>query len=82
MAREKERNQFKFLKHKALMVHHSIVTALDVMSECTALLGWKLGFRGVLDSGFSSCTTPTYYCRSEYFYRSVSTSSEVNWNRV
>jgi len=33
-----------------------------VLSECTALLGWKLGFRGVSDSGFSSCTAPTYYC--------------------
>jgi len=41
---------------------------MAVMSECTALLGWKLGFGGVLDSGFSLCTVPTYYCRSEYFY--------------
>ena len=39
-----------------------------VTSECTALLGQKLGFRGVSDSGFSSCAAPTYYCRSEYFY--------------
>ena len=39
-----------------------------VMSECTALLSQRLGFRGVLDSGFSLCTVPTYYCRSEYFY--------------
>src|SRR5882724_5581578 len=39
-----------------------------VMSECTVLLGWKLGVRGVLDSGFSLCTVPTYYCRSKYFY--------------
>src|SRR5882724_12985396 len=39
------------------------------MSECTALLGQRLGFRGVSDSGFSSCTMPTSYCRSKYFYR-------------
>jgi len=39
-----------------------------VMSECTALLGWKLGVGGVLDSGFNSCTVPTYYFRSKYFY--------------
>src|SRR5882724_563102 len=39
-----------------------------VMSECTALLGQKSGFQGVLDSGFSSCSVPTYYFRSEYFY--------------
>ena len=39
-----------------------------VTSECTALLGQKLGFRGVLDSGFSSCAAPTYYCGSKYFY--------------
>src|SRR5882724_1856277 len=39
-----------------------------VMSECTALLGQRLGFGGVSDSGFSSCTAPTYYCRSKYFY--------------
>jgi len=42
--------------------HHSVT------SECTALLGQRSGFGGVLDSGFSSCATPTYYCRSEYFY--------------
>ena|SRR5882724_612516 len=40
----------------------------SVTSECTALLSQKLGFRGVLDSGFSSCAAPTYYCGSEYFY--------------
>ena len=39
-----------------------------VMSECTALLGQKSGVGGVSDSGFSSCTAPTYYCGSEYFY--------------
>jgi len=39
-----------------------------VMSECTALLSQKSGFRGVSDSGFSLCAAPTYYCRSEYFY--------------
>ena len=39
-----------------------------VTSECTALLGQKSGFGGVLDSGFSSCAGPTYYCGSEYFY--------------
>ena len=39
-----------------------------VMSEYTALLSQQLGVRGVLDSGFSSCTGPTYYCGSEYFY--------------
>ena len=38
------------------------------MSECTALLSWKSGFRGVSDSGFNLCTAPTYYCGSEYFY--------------
>src|SRR5882724_5000325 len=31
-----------------------------VTSECTALLGWRLGFRWVSDSGFSSCAVPTY----------------------
>jgi len=31
-----------------------------VMSECTALLGQRSGFGGVLDSGFSSCAVPTY----------------------
>jgi len=31
-----------------------------VMSECTALLGWRSGFGWVSDSGFSSCATPTY----------------------
>src|SRR5882724_6154902 len=39
-----------------------------VTSECSALLGWKLGFGGVSDNGFSSCTVPTYYCGSKYFY--------------
>ena len=39
-----------------------------VTSECIALLGRKLGFGGVSDSGFSSCTAPTYYCGSKYFY--------------
>ena len=43
----------------------------DVMSECTALLDWKLAFGGVSDSGFSSCTVPTYYCGSEYFLVSI-----------
>ena len=38
------------------------------MSECTALLSWKSGVGGVLDSGFSLCAAPTYYCGSEYFY--------------
>ena len=38
-----------------------------VSSECTALLSRRLGFGGVLDSGFSLCAVPTYYCRSEYF---------------
>ena len=44
-----------------------IGTCEGVTSECTALLGWKLGVGGVLDSGFSLCTVPTYYCGSEYF---------------
>ena len=39
-----------------------------VTSECTALLSWKSGFGGVLDSGFSLCALPTYYHRSKYFY--------------
>src|SRR5882724_10140209 len=39
-----------------------------VTSECTALLSWKSGFGGVSDGGFSSCTVPTYYCGSKYFY--------------
>ena len=41
---------------------------LQVKSQCTALLNQKSGFRGDLDSGFSSCTAPTYYCGSKYFY--------------
>jgi len=44
-----------------------IAVSTAVTSECTALLSQKSGFRGVLDSGFSSCAAPTYYCRSEYF---------------
>ena len=43
----------------------------SVTSECTALLGQKSGFRGVLDSSFSLCTVPTYYCRSKYFLVSI-----------
>src|SRR5882724_9005208 len=39
-----------------------------VMSEYTALLSQKSGFRGVSESGFSSCAAPIYYCRSKYFY--------------
>jgi len=39
-----------------------------VTSECTALLGQRSGFRGVLDSGFSLWAAPTYYCGSEYFH--------------
>jgi len=38
------------------------------MSQCTALLNQKSEFGGGSDSSFSSCTAPTYYCRSEYFY--------------
>src|SRR5882724_10231210 len=41
---------------------------IAVTSECTALLSRKSGVGGVSDSGFSLCTVPTYYCRSEYFY--------------
>src|SRR5882724_2880043 len=39
-----------------------------VSSWHTTLLGWKSGVGGVSDSGFSSCTVPTYYCGSKYFY--------------
>src|SRR5882724_9297919 len=39
-----------------------------VTSQCTALLNHKSEFGGGLDSGFSLCTAPTYYCRSKYFY--------------
>src|SRR5882724_1775315 len=39
-----------------------------VTSEYTALLGQGLGFGGVLDSGFSLCALPTYYCRSKYLF--------------
>ena len=49
----------------------SIENQKGIMSECTALLGWKSGFRGVSDSGFSLCTAPTYYCRSEYSIVSI-----------
>src|SRR5882724_6701688 len=28
----------------------------------------EVGVQSGLDSGFSSCTVPTYYCRSKYFY--------------
>jgi len=42
-----------------------------VKSECTALLGQKSGFGGVSDNSFNSYTTPTYYCKSEYFSVSV-----------
>jgi len=38
-----------------------------VKSQCTALLNQKSGFGGSSDSGFSSCTAPTYYCASKYF---------------
>ena len=47
--------------------HHGIYDG-SVTSECTALLGWKSGVRGVSDRGFSSCAVPTYYCGSKYFY--------------
>src|SRR5882724_10866712 len=50
------------------VVLSSTLLIRTVTSECTALLGQKSGVRGVSDSGFSSCTVPTYYCRSEYFY--------------
>jgi len=48
--------------------NHETLKNKVVMSECTALLSQRLDYRGVFDSGFSSCTAPTYYCRSEYFY--------------
>src|SRR5882724_6428052 len=48
--------------------HREWIKPMSVMSECTALLGWKSGVGGVSDSGFSSWAAPTYYCRSEYFY--------------
>ena len=44
------------------------IGSVSVTSQCTALLNWKLEFRGGVDSSFSSCTAPTYYCRSKYFY--------------
>ena len=53
-------------------IGRQVILVKTVMSECTALLGWKSGVRGVLDSGFSSCAVPTYYCRSEYFYSQCS----------
>ena len=49
----------------------------NVTNECTALLGWKSDFRGVSESGFSSCTVPTYYCRSKYFQVIGNQISEV-----
>jgi len=51
--------------------HVDLEEQVSVMSECTALLSQKSGFRGVSDSGFSSCAAPTYYCRSKYFLVSV-----------
>jgi len=59
---------------------------LDVTSQCTALLGQKWDFRGVSDSGFSWCTVPTYYCRSEYSYSQcpqvqMSIRTECSFNR-
>src|SRR5882724_8465492 len=51
--------------------YDAVPIEVSVMSECTPLLGWKLDFEGVLDSGFSSCAVPTYYCGSEYFLFSV-----------
>src|SRR5882724_10928141 len=49
---------------------HTLTSTLIqiVKSECTALLGRRLGYGGVSDSGFSLCTVPTYYCGSEYFW--------------
>ena len=37
--------------------------------HCTTQL--EVGFGGVSDSGFSLCTAPTYYFRSEYLLVSV-----------
>ena len=41
-------------------IHPTHVIWLLVTSECTALLSWRSDFGGVSDSGFSSCTAPTY----------------------
>src|SRR5882724_7379276 len=59
---------FLFFSLEQQITDHLMTFSSIVTSECTALLGRRLGFRGVLDSGFSSCTVPTYYCGSEYFY--------------
>ena len=48
---------------KRAMLHYP-TPPKGVTSECTAPL--KSGFRGVLDSGFSLCAVPTYYCGSKY----------------
>src|SRR5882724_11678417 len=56
---------------KPMGVSNFLIIFTGVMSECTALLSWKSGFGGVLDSSFSSCTVPTYYCRSKYFLVSI-----------
>src|SRR5882724_3681202 len=52
---------------------HSVIGTVfwPLMSECTALLSQKSGFRGVSESSFSSCVVPTYYCGSEYFLVSI-----------
>ena len=64
-----------FLNHAVIFHFQWLADMIDasdgihiVTSECTALLGWKLGVGGDSDSGFSLCTTPTYYCGSKYFY--------------
>ena len=67
----RNRGQQTFTDNREQGWHCVLMHLPCVTSECTALLSWKSGFRGVLDSGFSSCTVPTYYCRSKYFLVSI-----------
>src|SRR5882724_11398261 len=62
------RSRFSIPKPDHVLWVHRSFSELDVKSQCTALLSWKLDFGGVSDSSFSSCAVPTYYSRSEYFY--------------
>ena len=62
--------------------HDTHLLHCTVKSQCTALLNWQLEFRGGSSSGFSSCTVPTYYHTSEYFYSQYPEVWKLIWNRA
>jgi len=54
--------------------------------QCTALLGWSLGFRGVSDSTSAHVLHQPTSCRSEYFYNHVHSQNligtDIAWIEV